>query len=60
MYCKGSLGQLENCFGMDKIGFIEISSCDGLQIGGPVYSLDHDIAYPRLEGFVRVVFDPGG
>ena len=37
---------------------IEIASCDGLDISRVESSSDHDVAYSRLEGFVRVVFDP--
>ena len=60
MIFHGSLGELKDYFGMDDIGMINIASCDGLQIGSLVSSLDCDVAYPRLEGCARVVFDPGG
>ena len=49
--CHGWLGQLEGFFGLDKIRLIKMALCDGLQIGRLESSLDHDVAYPRLEGF---------
>ena len=60
MTCHGWLGQLEGFFGLDEIRLIEMASCDGLQVRRLEYSSDRDVAYPRLEGFVRVVFDLGG
>ena len=60
MSCHGWLGQLEGFFGMDKINMIEMTSCDGLQVGRLESSLDCDVAYLRLEGFARVLIDPRG
>ena len=54
------LGQLKDCFGMDEIGVIKIASCDRLQIGRLVSSLDRDVAYPRLEESERIMFGAGG
>jgi len=47
-------------FGLDEIKLIEMASCDGLQISRLESSSDRDVSYPRLEGFARAVFDPGG
>ena len=58
--CHGWLGKIEGFFGMDKIKLIEMGSCDGLDIGKLESSLDHGVAYPILEGFSRVIFDPEG
>lgn len=38
---------------MDDIGSIEISSCDGMEIGRLVSSLDYDVAYLRVQGVHR-------
>lgn len=57
---NGWLGQLKGFFVLYEIRLIEMASCDGLYIGKLQSSLDHDVAYPRLEGFAQVVFDPGG
>ena len=59
MSSHGWLAQLKGFFGVDEIKLIEMSSCDGLDISRLEYSSDHDVAYPRLEGFARLVFDPG-
>ena len=45
---------------MDEMRLIEMDSCDGLDIGRLESSLDRDVAYPRLDGFARVVFDLEG
>ena len=60
LICHGWLGQPKDLFGMDEINMIEMDSCDGLQIGRLESSSYCDVAYPRLEGFSCVVFDPGG
>jgi len=49
----GFLGNLKDLFDMDYIGLIEIASCDGMEIGRLVSSLDHDVAYLRVEGVHR-------
>jgi len=49
----GFLGKLENLFDMDDIGLIEIASCDGMEIGILVSSLDRDVAYMRVDGVHR-------
>ena len=54
------LGQLEGFFGMDEIWLIEMDSPDGQDIGRLESSSDRGVAYLRLVGFARVVFDPGG
>ena len=46
--------------GVDEIRLIKMASCDGLQVGKLESSSDRDVAYLRLEGFARVVFDLGG
>ena len=45
---------------MDEMRLIEMDSCDGLDIGRLESSSDCDVAYSRLEGFERVLFDLEG
>jgi len=59
MYFHVWLGKIKDFLGMDEINMIEMDSCVGLHIGRLESSLDHDVAYLILEGFSRVVFDPG-
>ena len=56
----GWLGHLEDFFSMDEINMIENISCDGIHVGRLESSLDCDVAYQILEGFPRVIFNPGG
>ena len=60
MIFHGWLGQIEGFFRKDAIRLIDLDSCVGIDICRLYFSSDHDVSYPRLERFSRVVFDLEG